>query len=65
MRKKIISRVNAYLDTECINCKFFECTFKNCNTCKNHLLKDKYGHSCACLQIKRKKEKSCPFFEEE
>lgn len=55
MNDKII-RFDAYFDTKCVNCALADCN-GDCFNCKNwRILK------CACLQIKGKEEKNCPFF---
>ena len=61
---KQISRVDAYYKTECVNCIFANCSGR-CNECKCYI---ELGYrnliGCGCLQLKPKKEKTCPFFKE-
>lgn len=61
---KQISRVDAYYETGCVNCKLVNCSGR-CKECKNRI-ETYYGTliDCGCLQRKPKKEKTCPFFKE-
>lgn len=66
MNKQItcISRIDAYCETECVNCIFANCSGR-CKECKCHIERGYRGFiDCGCLQHKPNKEKSCPLFKE-
>lgn len=61
---KQISRIDAYYETECVNCILANCDGR-CNECKARIeLGYRSFVDCGCLQHKPKKEISCPFFKE-